>query len=185
MRIIIYKKTAIFTLIFGFISGFLTSYFSGEETASDFGSWIQSFYQCEEIELLLKSVFSGPVFVFATFILGLFVFGYLFVYPVNFYWAYTFGFLITSSVICFGKESVFSIILKSPTIFSTCFFLCLESAEAMKFSTEIFTNTEFKQLRIQTSQYLGKGLSIAVFSLITTAYETFFVPKILNLWVSF
>ena len=116
MRIIIYKKAAIFTLIFGFISGFLTSYFSGEETAADYGSWIQSFYQCEEMELLLKSVFSGPVFVFATFILGLFVFGYLFVYPVSFYWAYTFGFLITSSVICFGKESVFPIILKLPTL---------------------------------------------------------------------
>ena len=185
MRIIIYKKIAAVSLILGFFLGIITSLLSGEETADAYGAWIQSFYRCEEIELLIKSFFSGPFFVFTIFTLGLFIFGYLFIYPTAFYWSYTFGFLITTSFICFGKEAFWSIILKLPSLSATSYFLYKESAIATKFSTEIFTNTEFKELRTQTSQYIGIGLSLAIFSLITAAYETFFVPKILNLWVSF
>ena len=185
MRIIIYKKISASTLILGFIAGFLSSLFSGEEAAIGYGAWIHNFYQSEKTELLLKALFSGSFFVFTVFLLGLFIFGYLFVYPTSFYWAYTFGFLITSSLMCFGREAILPIILKLPTVFGTALLLYCEAAEAVKFSTEIFTNTEFKKLRISTSQYIGKGLRFSAFSLVIMIYETFFVPKILNLWVSF
>lgn len=177
MRIIIYKRVALFTLIFGFISGILAVIFSNREITDMYGSWIMSFYNCEEAELWLKAVFSGPFFVFAAFALGLFVFGYLFVYPVVFYYSYTFGFLLTCAVFCFGKESFLPILMKLPTFFAACFFLCFEAALAVKFSSENFSGLEYKTLRVKTSQYLVQGLGYVIFCVLITVLEVFLCLK--------
>ena len=181
MRIFIYKKVAAITLIAGFISGVFTSVFSGSEITDLYGSWIQSFYHCEDAELWLKAVFSCPFFVFAVFISGLFIFGYLCVYPVCFYYSYTFGFLITSAIICYGKESLIPILFKLPVIAATCFLLWAESTAAVRFSTEILFGSGFKTVRTQTSKYLGQGLLYMLSSAIILVYECLFIPKIFNL----
>lgn len=183
MRTVIYKRVTLFTLIFGLISGIISSFFGTE--VDEYGSWLISFYKNNNTELWLKAIFSGPFFVFAVFILGFFIFGYLFVYPVNFYYTYTFGFLITSSVMCYGSESVISIALKLPAIVSTCFFLIMESVYALQFSSDIFSSSGYRDFRDKTSQYMGQGFCYVMFSVATTVYDAVLVPKILNLLVSF
>ncbi len=181
MRIFIYKKVATVTLIFGFVSGIFVSALSGSEITDAYGSWIQSFYNCESTELWLKAVFSGPFFVFAVFLSGLFIFGYLFVYPVGFYYSYTFGFLLTSSFMCFGKESLVPILFKLPAVAATCFLLWSESTAAVKFSTEFLFGSGHRSVRSKTSKYLAQGLVYMLFSGAILVYETVLIPKIFNL----
>ena len=88
---------------------------SEKEIIESYGAWFPGFYDCGETELWIKSVFCGPIFVFGIFLTGLFIFGHLFVYPVTFYYGYTFGFLITCTIICFGMSGTPYILFRLPS----------------------------------------------------------------------
>ena len=185
MRDIIYSRVAAAALIFGTAAGIFAAIFSETEIIEAYGAWFPGFYECETCELWTKAAFSGPMFSAAVFIMGLFVFGYIFVLPIVFYYGYTFGFLTVCAVSCFGASVLPDIIFRLPAIAAICWLLCKGATSSIRFSTDAFSGLEFFELRAKTSKYLGQGLSYVILSLFPMVYEAIFVPKILNLWDSF
>lgn len=185
MRDNIYERIAAGALIFGLAAGIFAAIFSETETVEAYGAWFSAFYECTETELWIKSAFSGPIFAAAVFVMGLFVFGYIFVYPVGFYYGYTFGFLIACAVNCFGTSVLPEIIFRLPSMAATCWLLCKGTVLSVRFSMDAFAGFEYYELRAKTSKYLGRSLGYVILSLFPMTYEAILVPKILNLWDSF
>ena len=185
MRDVIFVRVAAFALVFGVIAGIFSSSFSEKEIIENYGAWVPGFYDCNETELWVKSVFCGPIFVFGIFLTGLFIFGHLFVYPVAFYYGYTFGFLITCTIICFGMSGTPYILFRLPSMAITSMILCKGSGVAVRFSSETLSGADFFELRTKLSKYLRQGIGYVILSLFPMVYEAIFVPKILILWDSF
>ncbi len=185
MRDIFYERVAAAALIFGAAAGVFAAIFSETATVEAYGAWFSGFYECGEFEIWFKSAFSGPIFSAVVFLMGLFVFGYIFVYPVGFYYGYTFGFLIVCAVSCFGTSVLPEIIFRLPSMAAMGLILCKGTALAVRFSSEAFSGLEFFELRAKTSKYMSQGFGYVILSLFPMTYEAIFVPKILNLWDSF
>ena len=185
MRDVIYIRIAAVSLIFGAVSGIFSAIFSETNIIEAYGAWFPSFYECSETEIWIKAAFNGPFFSAAVFLIGLFIFGYIFVYPISFYYGYTFGFLIVCAIYCFGMSALPEIIFRLPATISTAWLLCKGTALSVKFSSEAFSGLELYELRTKTSKYLSRGFGYVFLSTFPMVYEAIFMQKILNLWDSF
>lgn len=185
MRNNIFIKTAFFSIMSGFILGAVFSLYSTESDIDSFGAWLLSFYNGETFETWIKSAFSTFFFLLAVLLSGAFVFGYLLSLPINFHFGYTFGYLFSSSILCFGRSAVLNLALKVPTLFISAIILSAATADAMNFSLNLFSGYDYKTIRTKTAQYLTKCFIYTALSMLPLIYDAVIIPKILNLWVSF
>ncbi len=185
MRDTVYLRIAAVALISGAFSGIISAAVSETGISENYGAWFMSFYECTETEIWIKAAYSAPFFAAAIFIAGLFIFGYIFAYPIIFYYGYTFGFLATCTVTCFGASAIPEIVFRLPSMVVTSWILCRNSAISVKFSAEAFSGLEFYELRAKTSKFLWNGLGNVLLSVFPMFYEAILLQKILNLWDSF
>lgn len=185
MRNNYFSKTVIVALMSGLIAGIVSAFFHTEQTTDIYGAWIPIFYQCNSFEIFIKSAFLTEFFIFAVLISGLFIFGYLLILPINYFYGYTVGFVITCALICFGAYAIPFVCLKLPTFAVTMLFLHKISSLATAFSSNILTDSPKEDLRKKTGNYLCIGFLYCIITTAPFVYDSVLVPKILNLWDSF
>lgn len=185
MRNSFFLNLSLFSIISGTLSGCIASLLQTTDVSDVYGAWLRGFYQCEAMELWIKSIFSTVFYPLLIFILGFFIFGYICVLPIIFYHGYTFGFLVTCTVRCFGILSLPNIIVKIPTVFLIACILIKEATLTIKFSSSLLCEPSNENIRKRTSKYLITGMVCMFFSGIPLLYDVFLAPVLLNLWDSF
>ena len=185
MRKNYFSKAVITTLISGILLGAVSVFFHTTSTTDLYGAWIPGFYQGEPLEILIKSAFLTVFFTISILITGLFMFGYLFVLPINYYYGYTVGFLSACAIRCFGTYSVPFVVLKLPTVAMMILILHKLSCSSAELSAEILSRSFSEKSCKKTARYLYFGIIYIILTGIPLVYDSALVPKLLNLWDSF